>query len=81
MSGLGVRVLFDVLDRVADLDDLLDLFVRDLDAELFLQRHDQLNHVQRIGVQVLDELGIGCDLLGLDAELFGDDGLQSIVNG
>src|SRR5688500_1012035 len=45
----------DVVDRLPDRLDLLRVFVRDLDPELVLELHDQLNEVERIGVEILLE--------------------------
>ena len=53
-----LRVLLDVLDGVADGDDLLGVLVRDLDVELLLEGHHQLDRVERVGAQVLDELRV-----------------------
>src|SRR5579862_8446999 len=49
------RVGLDVLDGFLHAGDLLGVFVRDLDAKLFLERHDQLDRVQRVGAQVVDK--------------------------
>src|SRR5215208_3123960 len=42
-SVLIPGVLLDVLDRVLDVADLLGVLVRDLEAELLLESHDQLD--------------------------------------
>ena len=39
----------------------------------------QLDQGERIRVQVVDERGVGRDLLGLHSELFGDDALELLV--
>src|SRR5215813_2865985 len=44
---LGVRL--DVLDGFLDARDLLGVLVGNLDAEFFLERHDELDGVERIG--------------------------------
>jgi len=44
----GGTSLIDVLDRVLHLADLLRLVIGDLDAKLFLERHDQLDRVERV---------------------------------
>src|SRR5574341_460555 len=50
-----------------------DLVVRDLDAELLLESQDDLDQVERVGVEVLLEASVGRDLVGVDAELGGED--------
>src|SRR3954451_16631355 len=42
-------LLRDVVDGLPDRGDLLRVLVRDLDAELVLQLHDQLDEVERVG--------------------------------
>src|SRR5438093_4101606 len=74
-------VLLDEVDGVLDLLDLLGILVRDLHAELFLEAHDQLDQVEGVGVEVLDERGLGGDLLFVDAKLFDDELLQSVECG
>src|SRR3954464_14458288 len=55
----GRGVLFDVLDRVLDLLDLLGGLVRNLDVEGFLERHHELDCVERVGPQVVHERSFG----------------------
>src|SRR5687767_12000605 len=43
LCGLGVQTLVDELHRVADRLDVLGGVVRDLDVELFLEGHHQLD--------------------------------------
>src|SRR5205085_9420330 len=71
-------VLVDIFDRVADGGDLLRGIVRNLDAELFLEGHDQLDDVEAVRTEVIDEARVFGDLVGLDAEMFDDDLLHPI---
>src|SRR5919198_4777447 len=59
--------------RFADGLDAGDLVVRDLDAELLLEGEDDLDQVERVGVQVLLEAGVGRDLVRIDTELRGEN--------
>jgi hypothetical protein len=45
------------------------------------EAHDQLDQVERIGIEVLDERGLGLNLLVVDAELLDDDLLEAFVRG
>src|SRR5579864_188864 len=63
-------VALDILCCLTDGQDLLRLFVGDLQIKLVLQRHDQLHHVERVGSEILDELRLRRDLIRLHAELF-----------
>src|SRR5437588_9035980 len=68
----------DVVDGLADGLNLLGVLVGDLDAELVLELHDQLDEIERVGVEVLLEGGLLRDLALVDAELFGQDFLDSL---
>jgi hypothetical protein len=54
----------DVGHSVTYREDLVGLGVGDFDAELLLDRHDHLDGVQRVQVQVLLEAGGRGDSLG-----------------
>src|SRR5262249_19609235 len=68
----------DVVDGLADSCDLLGVLVRDLDPELVLELHDQLDEVERVGVEVLLEGRLLCDVGFLDPELLGQDFLDPL---
>src|SRR3954465_3420665 len=69
-SGLGA---LDEGDRVADRLEVLDLVVGDRDAELLLRGHDDLDHGQRVDVEVVDEGLVELDVIGIDAGDLVDD--------
>src|SRR5262245_47152495 len=69
-------VLLDVLDGVLDLLDLLSGLVRDLDVEGFLEGHDELHRVERVGAEVVDERRLRSHLVSVHAELLDDDALH-----
>src|SRR4029079_6246887 len=71
-------VLLDEFDGVGDLLDLLGILVRDLHAELLLEAHDELDQVQRIGVEVFAARRLRRYLLIVNAELLDDDLLESV---
>src|SRR5665811_1742909 len=66
-------VLVDVVEGVLHGTDLLGFLVRDLDPELLLEAHDELDEVERVRVQIVDERGLGQDLRLVDAELLDND--------
>src|SRR3954463_692632 len=74
-SGL---VGVDISDRVVDGSDLLGRVVRDLDPELLLEGHDELDDVQAVGAEIVDEAGVLGDLVGLDAQMLDDDTLHTV---
>ena len=51
-----VRLGSDVGDRITHSDDLLVVFVGNRDAELVFGRHQQLDEIDRIALEVVDEL-------------------------
>src|SRR5690606_16699030 len=73
----GSLVLVDVGDRVTDGADLFGFLIADLEIELLLHRHDDLDEVERIGVQVIDERGILGNLVSFHAEALRDDALYA----
>src|SRR3954465_2409213 len=68
----------DVVDGLADGLNLLGVLVGDLDPELVLELHDQLDEIQRVGVEVLLEGRLLRDLALVDTELLGQDFLYSL---
>src|SRR2546425_1176942 len=80
LRGHRLRVVLDVLDRVADGHDLLGILVGDLDVEVLLEGHDELHRIERVGPQVLDELRRGGDVVLLHPELLHDDLLHLLIH-
>src|SRR5687767_3968381 len=74
-SGL---VLIDIGDGVVDGSDLLGRVVGNLDAELFLEGHDQFDDVEAVRAEIVDEARFFGDLFGLDAKMLDDDFLHAI---
>src|SRR5262245_25479046 len=72
-SASCLHLLLDVADGVADRRDLLGVLVGDLEAELLLERHHELDGVQGVGVEVLDELGLHRDLVRPHSQVVTDD--------
>src|SRR5262245_17520887 len=74
--GLGVRL--DVVDRFLHARDLLGILVGNLDAEFLLERHDELDRVERVGAQVVDERRVRRHFFFVDPELLHDDALHFV---
>src|SRR6478752_7294486 len=68
----------DVVDGLADGRDLLGVLVRDLDPELVLELHDQLDEIERVRVEILLERRLLRDVRLFDPELLGQDFLDSL---
>src|SRR5688572_18508678 len=77
VAGLAL-VLFDVLVGVANRVDLLGRVVGNLDAELFLEGHHQLDNVEAVGAEIVDEARVGSDLVFLDAQVLDYDLLHAV---
>src|SRR5882672_2801863 len=70
------RVALDVVDRVLDGLDLLGVFLGDRDLELLLEREHELDHGERVRLEIVDERRLGPQLLGGHLELVADDFLD-----
>jgi hypothetical protein len=74
MLSLGISAfLSDVVNGVADGLDFLVVVIRNRDSELIFKFHDQLDHVEGIGFQVVDEVRGAADFLLRNAQLLADN--------
>src|SRR5579864_634093 len=73
---LALRFL-DVFHCIANGHDRLGRVVGNLDAELFLKRHYQLDRVERVGAEILDKGRALRDLLGIDVQMLDHDLLHA----
>src|ERR1700731_527785 len=79
VSGSGDGHLpLDVIPGLANGTKLLGIVVRDLHPVLLLEGHDQLNEVERIGLQVLRKGGFRGHLLDVDAKLLRYDAAELV---
>lgn len=67
------RVAFDVGDGFADRGDRGCVVIGNLDAELALELHDELDRIERVCAQVGREAGFGGYLGSLDTQFVHDD--------
>src|SRR5581483_7099262 len=65
-------VSLDVVDNVLDGADFLGVLVRDLHPVLLLQRHHQLDDIQRVRPEVLDKRRIRSHFVSGHTELLAD---------
>src|SRR3954453_8031523 len=65
--------LVQVRHGITDGAKLLRFLVGDIDVELLLEGHDELDGVEAFGAEVFHEAGIVGQLLPFDTELFDDD--------
>src|SRR5690606_34198886 len=73
-------LLRDELHGVADGLNVLSRVVRNLDAELFFERHDQLDVVQAVRAQIVDERSLLRHLLRRGFEMLDHDRLNALKN-
>src|SRR5262245_41912991 len=73
IGSVGLELLLEVGDRVAEGLELLRVLFRDLDPELLLHRHHEFDDVERVRAEVVDERGLGFDVVPPHAELLHDD--------
>src|SRR5436190_10134298 len=67
------HLVVQIAHRGPDGAQLLRLFVRDVDVEYLLERHDELDRVEAVGPQVFHEARVIGELVALDAQLLDDD--------
>src|SRR2546427_1441673 len=79
-GSTALRVALDVLDGGADRRHLLGVLVPDLDVEVVLQGHDELDGNQGAGAHGFDELVGPRELLVLHPELLDDDLLHLVLD-
>src|SRR5436190_6313532 len=73
-------VLLEEFHGITDRENRLGGIVPNLAAELFHERHDELDGIEAIGAEVVDETrGFG-HLVGFDAEMLHDNLLHSLGN-
>ena len=63
------RRLIDVLHRVTDGEDGLGRIVRNFDAELFFEGHDEFDRVETVRAKIVDKARLFGDLVGVNAEM------------
>src|SRR5205807_4564132 len=73
-------VLIDVVVRVAHALNLLGVFVRDFNPELFFKAHDQLNRVERVCAEIVDDPGIWRHFVFIDAKFVNDNLFYFLLN-
>src|SRR5438105_11995421 len=78
IAGPRSAVRLDEADGILDGDDLLGRIVRDLTAELLLERHHQLDRVETIGAEIVDKAGVLGDLSLIDPEMLNNDLLNPV---
>src|SRR5687768_14391546 len=55
-----------------------ELLLFDVDVELFFERHDELDEVEAVGVEVVGELGLQLDLRVFDRQDFDRAALEAL---
>lgn len=71
----GPRLQGITVDHVLDDPEILAIRVRDLDAELLLERVGQLDQIQAIGTQVVEKARAGSNLMLFYIELVANEAL------
>jgi hypothetical protein len=75
---LAVRV--DVVNSLLNRRDLFGLFVRNFGFEFIFECHHELDHIERIGTEVVKEGRFVLDLGFVYAKLFSDDLLDALFD-
>jgi len=56
------------------------ILVGDGELEFILELHHQLDGIQRVGVEVIDKMGLARDFVLVDAHLLADDFLNLLLD-
>src|SRR5215469_5656125 len=75
------QVLFDVIFSLLHCCDFLCILVGDLQLELFFERHDKFNKIERVSVQIFHERSARHNLAFINTELLNNNFLQTLMNG
>ena len=70
--------VLDVLDCVLDCDNLLSDVVRDLDVKFLLHSHNELDHIERVSIEIINKGRILCDSILVNTELVNDHSLDAV---
>ncbi len=71
-------MLLNVFYRIANGANVLGILVLDLKVEFLFHRHDDLNEIKRIRIQIADELGALDNLFAIDAQSLDCNRLYSL---
>src|SRR6478672_7986839 len=74
------HLFVEIRHGIADGAELFRFLVGDIDVELLLERHHQLNGVETVAAEIFHETGIARELLAFDAELFDNDILDLLFH-
>ena len=74
----GCRVGFEILVVDDDSPDRTWEVARNLAAELFFERHHELDRIEAVGAQIVDELRVLGNLFFVNAEVLDDNLLHAI---
>ena len=66
-------MVVDVADRVRDGGDVLRVVVGDLEVELLLDGHDELDDIQRVSTQIIDEARLRLHFVFFNVQSFAND--------
>ncbi|CAJ0907111.1 protein of unknown function [Alcaligenes faecalis subsp. faecalis] len=75
---LAVRI--DVVHSLLDRRDFLSFFVWYFGFEFVFERHHELDHVERVGTEVVEKRRFVFDLGFVNAKLFSDDLLDALFD-
>jgi hypothetical protein len=78
--GFESSIVLDEVHSVPDRFDPFGFFIRDRYAEFLFHGHDQFDDVERIGVEIVDEIGIHANGVGVDTQLIDQNVADTFKN-
>jgi hypothetical protein len=74
-------MLVNIRNGVTDGSDSFRVFVADLGFEFLLQRHDDFDQVEGVGVKIANELSLKGHLVFVDAKTLGHYAADALISG
>jgi hypothetical protein len=74
------RGCFEEFDNVAHSKHAISHFLWNLATKFALKAHSKLDSVEAIGAEIVNEIGVICYLISIDAEMFSNDALNPVAN-
>ena len=72
---------FQVGNDVVDRNELVDVLILDLDSEFVLAKHDQVGKFDGVDAEIVYQLGLGLNVVGIKLQFFNKDVFQCFQHG
>ena len=77
----GLNVSFDIIADIPEGMKLVQILVWDIDAEILLHRHNHFDNIERIGAEIVGDIGEFTDIIRVAPKLIHNNIPDSIFYG